>query len=558
MASSDQNLREAQRYYQSCLVTRKTAAASAEAVSTALSSINQMTSIADLPRTLARLQSAGVHALFAATPVIDPGDPSRYVIDIIADGVSLPSAISYADSKLRVAYQAHMTALAQTATTAGITVAINTDDAYGFERAIIAAGGSSDSDPVAAYNPTAIADLATALPNFDWDAYLRGLGFGSVADVNLVNPGYLPGLASIFSSIPFNAIQHYLTWRVLEAFANRVDRPMIDEEFAFHQTVVNGNTVQSSDQGSCLFATRDSFGFVLAQHLVESLVGSDVKPAADNLVQAVRSAMSANFDQVSWLDDATRAEAQAKLALLLPKVGYPDQWPTGDVGLPAAGSYLANWVAVSQHAQQQADTQLAGPVDRALFWASPEITNAFYSPDRNDITIPVAVLQDPFFNQKRLGAFNFGALGSVVGHEMTHGFDSNGRHYDGTGTLRDWWTPGAAAEFDRRTQCLIDQFSGYEAVPGAAVDGKVTLNEDIADLGGVKLAYAAFQTQPKPTNGSTEFSAEQQFFLSFAQMWCGNQSDDAARALLAIDVHSPAKYRVNGVVRNVSQFADIW
>jgi endothelin-converting enzyme/putative endopeptidase len=219
-------------------------------------------------------------------------------------------------------------------------------------------------------------------------------------------------------------------------------------------------------------------------------------------------------------------------------------------------TFLDIVLSLAQSRAGTAADMLRQSVDRTVFWASPEITNAFYSDQRNDITIPVAVLQSPFYEKGRAPAFNYGALGGVVGHELTHAFDNNGRHFDGTGKLVDWWTDSVATEFDSRTQCLVDQFDGYQALPDVHVDGQLTLPENIADLGGLKLAWAAFEALSQHGGSAASFSAEQQFFISFAQLQCANFSDEALAQLLANDPHSPPKFRVNGVVRNLAQFAD--
>jgi endothelin-converting enzyme/putative endopeptidase len=555
MASPDPSLSDAQSYYASCLAVHHVTMGVSTELNQQLALVSAMTSLADLPLTLARLQKQNVSALMYVFPEIDPGNPARYVLDVWDGGWSLLTRESYADPALGTAYRAHMGALALTALSASANVTLDAQAVFDFE-ASVATGGSDSTDPIASYNLTDTATLANELPNFDWASYFNELGFGGVANVNLREANYLPNLATALAAAPFDTVKQYLTWRVLEAGASAVNQPLSDEEFHFHRTVVDGQEKQpNDDQYSCLLATRRSFGFVLARHFVENFVSPDVKPEADALVGAIQAAMRANFAQASWLDDATRSAALQKFELLLPKVGYPEAWPTQppDSNLPS--TYLGQVIRLRQQAQDGAAAELGATVDRTAFWASPEITNAFYSPVRNDITIPVAVLQDPFFRAGGAAAFNFGTLGSVIGHELTHGFDSSGRHFDGIGTLSDWWTETAAADFDHRAQCLVDQFSGYEVLPGVNVDGQRTLNENIADLGGVKLAYAAFEADKSRGAGSQGFSAEQEFFLSFAQLWCSQVSDQAAAQLSAYDPHSPPKFRVNGVVRNLPEFA---
>jgi endothelin-converting enzyme/putative endopeptidase len=410
-------------------------------------------------------------------------------------------------------------------------------------------------DPVREYNPSPISELASELPDFDWPAYFQTLGFAAPADVNRSEPMFLSKVAALLARTPIETVKQYLSWRVLERDSNFLDQPLADEEFHFHRTVLEGQT-PSADQNTylCLLNTRGWFGFELAHHFVTSFVPSDLKPAASAFVETVRAAMRENFAQVAWLDDSTRALAEQKLELLLPKVGYPDSWPAARASFGPNDSYLEMSVALVQHGNAEAATRLASTVDRTEFRASPEVTNAFYSPSFNDITIPVAVLQRPFFERGGPAAFNYGALGAVIGHELTHAFDNSGRHFDGTGRLSDFWTEAVASDFQARSQCLVDQFNGYQPLPGMNVNGQATLNENIADLGGLKLAYAAFEAGT-PGAGGAGFSAEQQFFLSFAQMWCTAPSEQALAQQLLSDPHSPAEFRVNGTLRNLPQFA---
>ncbi|HEY4103889.1 MAG TPA: M13 family metallopeptidase [Polyangiaceae bacterium] len=556
MNSSDPNLHQAQQFYASCMTAHATQSTASGKLNNDLSAVAFISTLGNLPAALSALHQAGVGAMFTAAPQIDAGNPTHYIVTIGGDGFSLPEPSSYEDASLKAEYEAHMTALQAAAASTSSAPSIAPEDVFAFEQALVELSQPDSMDVVSEYNPTASADLMAQSASFDWAAYFNQFQFGNVPAVNLPSQEYATALSDLLSTTPLSVIREYLDWRVLEADASYIDKPLIDEEFHFHESVLQGAPAnEDHDQFDCLSSTRGAFSFVLARHFVESFVPSDLRPNASALVDTVRASMRQNLTQVSWLDDATRAAALDKADLLLPKVGYPDVWPNTAPNFDSSSLYLDLVGAVFAERLQDLRAKLGATVDRSEFWASPEITNAFYSPVRNDITIPVAVLQDPFFNSSRPAAFNFGALGATIGHELTHGFDDNGRHFDGIGMLTNWWTDATAAEFERRTQCLVDQFNGYEAVPGHFVDGKVTLNENIADLGGMKLAYAAFEADAKRKSDSSAFSPEQQFFLSFAQLWCESMSTEAAALQLAADVHSPAKYRVNGVVRNLPAFA---
>lgn len=553
MTSSDPSLRNAQRYYGTCLRAHSAVSVPSDPLRQGLTAVAALDSLAGLPELLAQLHDTGVHALFSASVGIDMGDPAHYTVHITEAGWSLPARVSYEDTQLALAYRTHMTNLTGAAS-ASFSLALDSEAVFEFEHAI-AEAGSDDRAPGPRYNPVDSAALAAALPGFEWARYFAARRF-STERVNLYEPKALPALKELLASAPLETLKQYLAWRVLEAYANSVDRPLMAEEFAFHRGVVDGAVEAYPDEFDCFLRVRSHFGFVLARHFVESFVPSTLKPDAVDFVAQLQSAMRANLTQVAWLDDPTREQALAKLDQLLPKVGYPDTWPHDSLEVDPSKSLLEQRIAITRQYSAAEANQLGQSVDRSQFWASPDVTNAFYSDTRNDITIPVAVLGHPFFGQDRAPAFNFGSLGSVVGHELSHAFDSRGRHYDGQGALVDWWSEATAAEFDRRAQCLVDQFDGYEALPGIHIDGRATLDENIADSGGLVVSLAAFRAQPKQASFADPHSPEQQFFLAYAQSWCESSSDGIAARLLASDSHSPGKFRVNGSMRNIPAFAE--
>ncbi|HEY3253684.1 MAG TPA: M13 family metallopeptidase [Polyangiaceae bacterium] len=552
MSSSDARLRPARGYYSSCLRAHVSSGVRAEPLRRALSQVAALASLADLPALLAQLHDSGVRALFSAASSIDAGDPSRHTLALSDAGWSLPARASYDDASLAQAYRTHMTSLAQAAEPS-YPLELDAAAVFEFERAI-AQAGSDDRDPVPRYNPVSPAMLAAALPGFDWPQYFAARGFSSER-VNLYEPKLLPGLKALLSSASVDDLKQYLSWRTLEAYASATDAPMMQAEFDFHRGVVDGAANTVSSDYDCLTRVRARFGFVLARHFVESFVSPTLKPKATAFVDQLEHAMHENLTRVAWLDEPTRARAEAKLEQLLPKVGYPEPWPETGFNLDASQTFLEQTVSIAQSDALAEANELTRDVDRSEFWASPDITNAFYTDALNDITIPVAVLGDPFFREDRPGAFNFGVLGSIVGHELTHAFDSRGRHFDGQGALVDWWSEPTAAEFEHRAQCLVDQFDGYEALPGLSVDGQATLDENIADLGGLVVSWSAFRAQAQHA-AAGPFSAEQQFFLAHAQSWCENASSGITARQLASDPHAPSKFRINGSLRNLPEFAE--
>ncbi|MET0791810.1 MAG: M13 family metallopeptidase [Polyangiaceae bacterium] len=550
MQGTDASLARERSYYGQCLNARRAAAPLNGSLGAQLDLAASLTRSEDLPKVLAGLQLAGGNALFRATTAIDPGDPTQYAFTLSGGGYSLPLPESYADKALAESYRQHIASLSQLAQgSSSASPRLDAEAVFDFERAV--AEATSDlrvrRDPVASYQPLPFATLGTALPGFDWPAYLTARSVGTIDQLIVKDAAVLPGLAKLLPDTKVSVLSQYLMWRVLEAHSWATSGPLVREEFAFHGKVIAGRAEPQSDEWICLSATRDVFGYQLAQRYVERFVAPELKPAVSQLVTQIRAAMNDNFSRATWLDDETRARAQDKLTQVVANIAYPEQWPAAPTpALPASEPFLTQVIAFNTDRATRAGLLVGQAAQRDGFANSPDTTNAAYSPEQNAITIPVAILQNPFYRLDRPLSFNLGALGSVVGHELTHAFDDEGRHYDGSGKLDDWWTEAASSEFERRAQCLADQYSSYEVAPGASVDGVLTLGENVADLGGLKLALTVLQ--------ATQAGDAKQFFLSYAQLHCSNYSPEALALQVATDPHSPDAFRVNGVVRNLPEF----
>jgi predicted metalloendopeptidase len=328
-----------------------------------------------------------------------------------------------------------------------------------------------------------------------------------------------------------------------------MDGPILSEDFDFWGRIVNEIATQQSRQWTCYQDTVRRFGGSLARPFIARHYSNDTTDEVTTMISRLRTALAGRITNM-WLDGPTQAEAQAKLTALGAKVGHPSRWPTLD-GLALSGSYADDDLQIDAWAFQVALDRLTQPVDHGLWATTPLVVNAFYSPTDNAITIPAGILQLPFFGAGYSGASNYGAIGAVLGHELTHGFDSSGRLFDGTGRLRDWWTPETAAAFESRVQCVIDQYASSEVVPGVPVDGRLTLPENIADLGGLNLAYDAWTAtgeHERPRGGLDE---RQQFFVAYAQMSCSNARTAYLETLAETDPHAPAHQRVNGTLANL-------
>jgi endothelin-converting enzyme/putative endopeptidase len=547
-------------YYRSCTTVRESFPAG---VPTFFDLVEPVT-FADLPAALATILASfhdeGVPALFSFDVGPDPGDPTREIIHIGPGGFGMPRAyfVDADQSSVRAAYQDHIQRLSAIALSES-PVVVDVDVGVVFSTESDLATASLDPamrDPHLTYRLTTQAELAAMTPHFDWSAYLSARGVATDVAVNVEEPAYMAALDAVLARATGVTLQDYLIWRLIEAAAPALGAEADNLEYQFHTRTFYGDTAPLPAWWTCFLDAENDLGFAIARPFVAATFGTDWRDAATSIVEAVRSRMADSIATRPWLDDATRAEAQAKLGMVLPKIGFPDAWPSYDAVETVPDDYLRNRLALRRVASAQALAMLGQPTDRAAWLMPPIITNAYYSPERNDIVFPAAILQPPFFSLTAPAAANYGAIGSVMGHELTHGFDDQGRQFDGIGTLRDWWSPDVAAQFAARAACLVDQFGAYQ-INGQHVDGNLTLGENIADLGGLKLAYAAFQAADggRGQGAVGLFSPEQEFFLAFAQDWC--QKDRAAldATLLRTDPHSPARFRVNGTVANVAAFA---
>jgi endothelin-converting enzyme/putative endopeptidase len=335
-----------------------------------------------------------------------------------------------------------------------------------------------------------------------------------------------------------------------------LSQKFVDEGFRFQQVLTGAKTLKPRWK-RCVQAVDHEMGEALAQPFVAAYLGEDGKQMAVRMVGAIESQMKSDLDGLAWMDDATRTRAEEKLGKIVNKIGYPAKWRSYD-GLAVTRGSLVDDVAAANAFELKRELDKAGKAtDKDEWGMTPPTVNAYYEPTLNEMVFPAGILQPPFYAKTQSPALNFGAIGMVVGHELTHGFDDEGRQFDAEGNLRDWWTPPVSAEFDRRAECVVRQFDEYSAVDDVHVKGKLTLGENIADLGGLKLAFASFERAEKEhpsTPNIGGFTPEQQFFLGYAQAWCTNIRPEAARTLAATDPHSPARWRVDGPLSNLPEF----
>jgi putative endopeptidase len=522
---------------------------------------------ASLATAVGRLHATGSGVLFDLGSVQDARDATQVIGSIAQGGLSLPDRDYYlnADEKsaaIRKDFLAHVEAQLRTA-------GVPASRAAGEARAILAletamAGSHwtrvEQRDPERTYNRLDLAGLKKAAPRFAWDRYLAAVGTPGLTAFTATTPKALEKLDALLRATPPATWQAYLRWHLLAsaADARALPRSLSEPAFWFQARSFSGTKAMPERWKHCVELTDASMGEALGQAYVRRHFGGDAKARALTLVGGIQQAMAKRIDGLSWMDDATRAKAKEKLAAVDNKIAYPASWRSYDGLTILRGDFLASQRAASAFEVRRKLARIGKPLDRTEWQMSPPMVNAYYEPALNEMAFPAGILQPPFYTLGANDAVNYGAIGLVVGHELTHGFDDEGRQYDARGNLSDWWSKPVAAEFDRRAECVARQYDGYTAVDELKVNGKLTLGENLADLGGLKLAFAAYrasragQPEEAPVGG---FSADQQFFLAHAQAWCGHARPELARKRALTDPHSPPRWRVNGPLANLAEFA---
>jgi endothelin-converting enzyme/putative endopeptidase len=509
----------------------------------ALTAIGALATLADLPALLASLHGLGVNALFYFGSTRDLTDATQRLPLASTGGFGILTA-AWNDPTARVpnAYRAHMNALAALY---GAPDAALADAVVRIEKPLAAAALAPDfwRDPNLTFHKMDLASLAALTPHFDWNAY----GVSGALDVS--EPNFFAALDGILAAASIDDLKRYLRWRTYEAFAGARSDDFVAEEYRFHQGVFYGFSTPLARDEYCLRATDAALPWAMAREYAPHFSDGG---AASRQLSRIADQLRATLGAADWLDDATRAQALAKLDAISFAVGAPDAWPS--YGATVDRSSYADSQAALDGAIHQQSLAAVGPSPRRTWFMSPETVNAAYSWTENAIDFPAAILQAPLFDRSYGDPINYGAIGAVMGHELTHGFDDMGRKFDASGVLRDWWTPSVEAQFQSRAQCLIDQYGAIQTSAGP-IDGTLTLGENIADLGGVRLALAALGSGAR---GSRGFSGSQLFFLAYAQSWCTVERDEALKTMLLTDVHAPASARVNGVLADVPEFAAAW
>ncbi len=526
------------------------------------SRIAAVKTLPELQREVAHLQMIGVDAMFNFGEMQDFLDSTKVIGAAFQGGLGLPDRDYYLKDdpkfkQIRAAYLAHVTRSFELLGDGKLRAAAEAATVMSIETSLARTSMSriEQRNPRAIYHVMNIAQLGRAMPNFSWTTYFGEVGHPGLTSINLAMPGFFKSLDAELRSVPVPKWRTYLRWRLLDTFAPYLSRPFVQEDFRMHSVLTGAKALRPRWQ-RVISAENDALGFAVGKLYVQQKFPPSSKRAVLAILHSIRATLQSDIKTLAWMSPAARQAALQKLSLMGERIGYPDRWRNYSALRIDRGPYVLNVLRANEFEQRRELNKIGKPVDLNDWYLTPQTVNAYYDPSMNNINFPAGILQPPFFDPHAPAAMNYGALGFIMGHEMTHGFDDEGSQFDGHGNLKDWWTPEDAKRFHAATACIIAHFSRYTVDGNLHVKGKLVVGEATADFGGLTLAWRAFHASPAFKKAKTidGFTPDQQFFLGAAHVWASNMRPAEARHLVTIDPHPPAQYRVNGTLANMPQF----
>ncbi|HJU70757.1 MAG TPA: M13-type metalloendopeptidase [Paucimonas sp.] len=518
-----------------------------------------------IPALIANFNRFGATAPYDIGIHQDAKDATRYIVDLGQGGLGLPDRDYYLkddDARLkeaRVQYQAHIEKMLAMA--GDRNAAASARNILALETALARVQWTKveNRDPVKTYNRVELAKLDALAPGYYWKSYLRAAGIdGKISYVVVSQPSYFTGFAKVLQTTPLEVWKTYFKWHLLNSYAPYLSKAYDQQHFAFYGTTLRGIPQQEPRWKRGIRLVEHAIGEGLGKLYVERHFPPAHKARMEKLVANLLEAYRQSIDKLDWMSPATKKEAQAKLATFMPKIGYPNKWRDYSALSVNKDDLVGNVRRANAFEYQRNINKLGKPIDREEWGMTPQTVNAYYNPELNEIVFPAAILQPPFFNAQADDAVNYGGIGAVIGHEISHGFDDQGSQYDGLGNLRDWWSKEDHEKFNAKTAALIKQYDAYSPLPGYHVNGNLTLGENIADNSGLAIAYKAYQLSlaGKKAPLIDGFSGNQRFFTGFAQVWRGKVRDQETIVRIKTDPHSPPEFRSNGTLRNQPSFYD--
>ena len=512
---------------------------------------------------IARLHHQGIGGVFAFYPIQDFNNSEQTIANVDQGGLGMPDRDYYLKDdprsvEIRNEYVKHVQKMFELLGDKPQAAAAEAKTVMVIETGL--AKASMDRtlrrDPKNRNHHMTSAELEKLAPAFDFPRYFASAGAPKFSDLNVTNPEFFKQVNEQLNAAPLAEWKTYLRWHLVHETAAMLPKALVDEDFRFNKQVLTGQKEIRARWKRCASFTDSDLGEALGQSYVELTFGSEGKQRTLRLVDALETALKEDIQQLPWMTDATRQQAQVKLAAIRNKIGYPDKWRDYSKLDVVRGDALGNSLRANEFEENRQMAKIGRPVDKLEWFMTPPTVNAYYSPNRNEIVFPAGILQPPFYSNQADDAVNFGGIGAVIGHELTHGFDDQGRKYDPKGNLRDWWTAEDGKAFEERAGCIADEYGQFTAVGDVKLNGRLTLGENTADNGGVRIAYMALKNtlEGKDAPKIDGYTPEQRFFLSYGQIWCQNVTPEEARHRAITDPHSPGQWRVNGVVQNNPDF----
>ena len=553
-------------YYASCMDEAKIEKEGIQPIAPVFEKIAAIKDTKDLQDAITHFHSMGLNVIFASGSIQDFKNSAEVTFGIFQGGLGLPDRDYYlkADEdskKTRDAYVQHVAKMfglmgddaAKASAEAQTVMTIETKLAEASMTRV------ERRNPANIYHPMTVAQLKELAPAFDWVGYMQKLGVPGKTNVNVGMPDFFTKAVNpMLTSVPISDWQTYLRWHAINYAASALSSPFVDEDFNFKGKILQGAKENLPRWKRCVASTDNALGEALGEVWVKKAFPPSAKARALDMVKNLESALKDDIGTLSWMSPETKKQALTKLQAFLNKIGYPDKWRDYSSLSIDRGPYVLNRVHANAFEVSRDLNKIGRPVDRMEWQMSPPTVNAYYNPLINEIVFPAGILQPPFFDPEADDAYNYGGMGSVIGHEMSHGFDDTGAQFDATGNLKNWWTEDDLKNFKARAQCVINQFNGFEVEKGLNVNGNLVVGESIGDLGGLVIAYAAFQkaTAGKPKQVIDGFTPEQRFFLGYARGWATNMRPELARLITKTNPHPLPKFRVNGPLSNMPQFAE--
>ena len=554
-------------FYASCMDTNAIHAAGLKALQPELDRIDALKDKRELTPLLAHFQLINVNAFFNYGEQQDFKDARKQIAVVDQGGLGLPEKDYYlrpgaAAEKTRQQYVQHVTNMLKLMGEPDPKAASDAQKIMALETALakVSMDITSQRDPKNVYHPMPTSQLAGLAPEIAWQDFFERTHTPAITDLNVTNPEFFKGLNSLIESTDLDTIKTYLRWQLVHGTPSYALPEVMDEEtFDFYGRDLSGQPQQQARWKRCVEATDGALGEALGEVYVKENFSPENKARTVQMVQDIEAAMGQDIETLDWMSPETKAKAEAKLHMVADKIGYPDHFRDYSKLTIVRGDALGNAERAVEFENHRELDKIGKPVDRGEWGMSPPTVNAYYNPSMNDINFPAGILQSPLYDSNADDAENYGHVGAIVGHELTHGFDDEGRLFDGNGNLVSWWTPEDGKKFDQKTDCEVKEYGSFTVVDDVKINGKLTLGENTADNGGIRLAYMAFLADAK--RKGTDLNAKdkygytpiQEFFVAYGQNWCGDDRPEAIRLQVQTDPHSPRQDRVNGVVQNMPE-----